>query len=165
MSCDNFNELILDSILKDSDTHNKIELQKHIKTCNKCRLEYEQIQSAVKALSPDTSEGLTLVEKLQLENEIYEDRLRRLSGRNSGIVWFKRLTAVAAALFFFFLGYSIRSVSPDNLPAQNMASDEKSIEKRMNLQLSRISGQRVSPRGLLLIAKGKKALEEYEFLK
>jgi hypothetical protein len=162
MSCDRFKELILDSILDESDTHDIIELQKHISICNACRIEYEQIQSAVKALRPDSGEALSLVEKLRLENKLYEARLNRLSGRRSGNPWLKRLAAIAAAVFFFIFGYSIRTMVPDNRATRDMASTEKIIEARMNLQLSRIYGQRVSPRGLLLIAKGEKALEKYE---
>jgi hypothetical protein len=165
MSCDTFKELILDSVLEDSDTYERSELQKHISTCSACRIEYEQIQSAVRSLKPDAGEGLSLVEKLRIENKIYAARLNRLSGRRSGNMRIKRLTAIAAALFFFFLGYSIRTMAPNNRPIQDTASSGKNIEKRINLQLARLYGQRISPRGLLLIAKGEKALQEYETAK
>jgi hypothetical protein len=152
----------MDRIMEESDSPETIELQKHIRTCSTCHREYEQIQSAVQALNPGTGEGLSLVEKLQLENKIYEACLNRLSGRRSGNMWLNRLAAIAAALFFFFLGYSIKTVVPDNRPLQDIASSGKGIEERMNLQLARIYGHRISPRGLLLIAKGEKALEKYE---
>jgi hypothetical protein len=165
MSCDTFKELILDSVLEESDTYERSALKKHISTCSACRIEYEQIQSAVRSLKPDAGEGLSLVEKLRIENKIYAARLNRLSSRRSGNMWIKRLTAIAAALFFFFLGYSIRTIAPNNRPIQDTASSEKNIEKRINLQLARLYGQRISPRGLLLIAKGEKALKEYETAK
>ena len=165
MSCDKFKELILDNLLEEPDANNNPELRKHINTCNACRLEYERIQSAVQALKPGKGEGLSLVEKLRLENNIYEARLKRLSGGNLGILWLKRLAAIAAALIFFFLGYSIRSLHQVSLPDRNMASAEKNIEELMNAPFSRISGQHISPQGLLLIAKGSKALQEYESMK
>jgi hypothetical protein len=43
-----------------------------------------------------------------------------------------------------------------------IASTEKRLEKAIRQQIANASGQRVSPRGLLLIAKGKKAIEQFE---
>ncbi|MBN1570231.1 MAG: hypothetical protein JXA73_20485 [Acidobacteria bacterium] len=165
MNCDKFKELILDSILEESDSPDSMELQKHIRTCSACRIEFEQIQSAVRTLKPGAGEELSLVEKLRIENKIYEARLKRLSGKRFRNTWIKRLTAIAAAVFFFFLGYSIRTTLPGNRPIKDRASYKESIEERMNLQFARIYGQRISPRGLLLIAKGEKALEEYKLRK
>jgi hypothetical protein len=160
MSCDKFKELIMDSVLEESHTHERSELQQHIRTCNACRIEYEQIQSAVQALKPDGGEGLSLVEKLQIENKLYEARLNRLSSRHSGNLWFKRLAAIAAAIFFFFLGYSMKTAVKDNRPIQDMASSKEGIDERTNLEYARLYGQRISPRGLLLIAKGERVLRE-----
>ena len=149
MSCERFKEMILDNIVDENDLEKNADLQKHILTCEACRLEYEQTKSAIRIMKPEPGEGLTTIEKLRLENGIYEARLRRFASRNTRGVYIKRLTAIAAALFFFFLGFSIRS----------FYTGDSGIEKKTAAE------QRVAelPAGrFLLIAKGRKALQEYE---
>jgi hypothetical protein len=145
MSCERFKEMILDSIVDGNDPERNVDFQKHILTCKDCRLEYEQIKSAVRIIKPEPGEGLTPVEKLKLENRIYEARLKRFASKNTRGVYIKRLTAIAAALFFFFLGFSIRSFYTGDTGLEEKIAVEQRIEE--------------FPAGrLLLIAKGRKAL-------
>jgi len=152
MNCVRFKEMILDSILDECDSEKNTELQKHILTCEGCRLEYEQMQSAIGIMKTETGDELTPFEKLELENRIYRSRLHRLSAGNSKVAYFKRLAAVAAALFFLFLGFSIRSYYPgDSEIEQKPAVDQR---------IKEFPGGR-----FLLMAKGKKALAELESVK
>ena len=152
MSCDKFKEMILDGILDELDSEKNMDLQKHIHSCEDCRLEYEQIKSAVRIMKPESGEGLTTTEKLMIENRVYEARLRRFATKNSRVVYLKRLAATAAALFFFFLGFSIRSFYPGDSAIEKMKVAYPRIEE--------FPGGR-----FLLMAKGKKALAELESVK
>lgn len=163
MSCDRFKEMILDSIVDEYDPEKNAEIREHIATCDNCRLEYEQIRSALTIMKPESGQGLTPVEKLKLENRIYQARLRRFSVRNYRGVILKRLTAIAAALFFFFLGFSTRSFYPGDSGIEERTAADQRIEELLDRSLPDLSGQRVSPWGFLAMAKGaKKALQEYE---
>ena len=145
MSCERFKEMILNSIVDGNDPERNVDLQKHILACKDCRLEYEQIKSAVRILEPEPGEGLSPIEKLKIENRIYEARLRRFAIKNNRGVYIKRLTAVAAALFFFFLGFSIRSFYTGDTGLEEKIASEQRIQE--------FPGAR-----FLLAAKGRKAL-------
>lgn len=145
MSCERFKEMILESILDDQDPEKNAEFQKHILTCGDCRLEYEQIRSAVRIIKPEPGEGLSPIEKLKIEKRIYEARLRRFASKNTRGVYIKRLAAVAAALFFFFLGFSIRSFYTGDTGLEEKIASEQRIQE--------FPGAR-----FLLAAKGRKAL-------
>jgi hypothetical protein len=152
MGCERFKEMILDSIVDEYDPEKNAVIQKHILTCADCRLEYEQIQSALGILKPESGEGLTPIEKLKLVNRIYEVRLKQFTSRNYGIVNLKRLAAIAAALFFFFLGFSVRSFYSGHSTIEDRIAADQRIEA--------FPGGR-----FLLMAKGKKALAELESVK
>ena len=163
MSCERFKEMILDSILDECDPIKNTELQKHILTCEDCRLEYEQMQSATGIMKTKSGEELTPVEKLELENIIYRARLRQFTSRNARVVFLKRLTAAAASLFLFFLGFSIRSFYPGDSGIEELTVADQRIEEFLGRSLPDLSGQRMSSRGLFMMAKGaRKALQEYE---
>jgi hypothetical protein len=145
MNCERFKEMILDSVVDGYDPEKNNDLQTHILTCADCRLEYEQIKSAVRILKPEPGERLAPVEKLKIENRIYEARLRRFASKNTRGVYIKRLTAIAAALFFFFLGFSIRSIYTGDTGLEEKIAAVQRIEEL--------------PAGrFLLMAKGRKAL-------
>lgn len=162
MPCDKFQEFMLDHILEELDSSDAMEFGKHIASCRACRMEYEQIQSAVEALKPGAEDALSLVEKLRLENTIYAARLRRLSGGRLRNVWIQRLTATAAAVLIFLLGYSLKTMVPNGRSIHDAAPANEKIEARIDPKLVRQYGQRISSRGLLLIAKGEKALDAYK---
>ena len=163
MSCDKFREIMLEVILGDQNIDEHAGLLQHIKQCEDCRLEYDQLGTAVGTIKPLPDESLSPMEKLELENKIYKARLSKLStGNINKHVFLKRIAAIAAAFLFFILGFSSRPFYQNRFDLKEMASTEKRIEDVIRRQIAGSSGQRVSPRGLLLIAKGKKAIEQHE---
>jgi len=165
MSCDKFKEMILNSILDEQSNEAGDMLQSHIQTCDDCRHEYEQLCAAVGILKSGPNESMLPVEKLRFQNRIYKAQLSRLSARNNRSVALKRLSAIAAALIFFFLGFSSRSFYQEDFGPKESVSREERIEDLIKQQISDLPGQRVSHRGFLLIAKGRKAIEEHESIK
>jgi hypothetical protein len=162
MNCERFKEMILDSVVDGYDPEKNTDFQTHILICAECRLEYEQTKSAVRILKPEPGEGLNPIEKLKIENRIYEARLRRFASGNYRVINLKRLTAIAAALFFFFLGFFIRSFFPVSPSPDEIVSREKRIEELLDLRLLDVSGQRFSSRGFLVMKKGIQAFLEGE---
>ncbi|MBN2319440.1 MAG: hypothetical protein JXR49_10205 [Acidobacteria bacterium] len=163
MHCERFKEMILDDILEGCDSAKNDELQDHVRACGDCRMEYERMQSLIGIIQPDPEKGLSDFEKLKLENRIYRTRLSRLSSGNRKAFYFKPLAAAAAALLFFLLGFSVRSVHQDDSVIEEMTVADQRIEEFLDRSLPDLSRQRMSPRGLLAMAKGaRNALQEYE---
>ena len=103
MSCEQYKEMMLDSILGEQDINENARLLQHISECKDCRLEYDRICAAVDVIKPQEDENLSPIEKLKLENAIYKARLSRLSASRSYTnVFFKRIAAVAAAFLLVF---------------------------------------------------------------
>lgn len=163
MSCEQYKEMMLDSILGEQDINENARLLQHISECKDCRLEYDRICAAVDVIKPQEDENLSPIEKLKLENAIYKARLSRLSASRSYTnVFFKRIAAVAAAFLFMFVGFSIRQFYQERVDLKGREMAEERIGDVIRQQDYLSYGQRMSPQGLLLIAKGKKALEQFK---
>jgi len=162
VSCRQYTDKLALLATGDLEPAEKRELEQHLKECSACRAELEELRVVVAMFEPGGADGLTEIERLRLENEIYRKLAARpptgLSTQKASRV-ISTLVRIAAAIAIFALGYAAHPLF--TAPGRPEASVAQLVESRgsipENWQAS-ASGLRLSPNGLRAIARGTTAL-------
>ena len=147
----------------DLDKSELEDVKAHLELCENCREELKQVSEITSILTSIKSTGMTELEKLKLENELYrklaKEKILTDTNRRSSITI--NLLRVAAALIIFFIGFSVKSImtEPEAVKDYNDAQVMlTSLEKTGNQRLVS-SGLRFSEAGFKLIASGKASVK------
>ena len=161
MNCKKYINLLPLYATGDLDNAELDNVKAHLKLCENCREELKQV-SEIASMLTSSPEGMTELEKLKLENDIYrklaKEKVLTDSDNKSSITI--NLLRIAAALIIFFIGFSIKSIMTE--PEANRVFDNQilltSLEKSGS-QLSVFSGLRFSEAGFKLIASGRSSVK------
>jgi len=159
MNCKKYINLLPLYATGDLDNEELDDVKAHLKLCVNCREELKQVSEIASMLSSSESTGMTELEKLKLENDIYrkltKEKIMTDSNKKSNITI--NLLRVAAALIIFFIGFSVKSIMTE--PETQMVYDNAQVMltslERSSSQGLVSSGLRFSEAGFKLIASGK----------
>lgn len=161
MSCKEYAERLAHYAIDGLAPPDKAALEKHLESCDACRVELAQLQAMVKILSYDAHEPLTEIEKLNIEREVFRklsSQIHRQKTKSKRII---RLTVqIAAAIVIFVMGYRAKAIiNNDNRQGRTLTTMEQIRQVTDHSQIY-ASTLRFSKEGLTLIAKGKKSLSD-----
>lgn len=163
MNCKKYINLLPLYVTGDLDKAELDDVKAHLKLCENCREELKQVSEIASMLTSTESSGMTELEKLKLENEIYrklaKEKILTDSENKSSITI--NLLRVAAALIIFFIGFSVKSIITEPKAVKDYNDAQvmlTSLEKTGNQRLVS-SGLRFSEAGFKLIANGKSSVK------
>lgn len=161
MSCKKYIEWLALYAIDELTPPDKAELEKHLGSCDACRVELEHLRATVKTLSYDTQKSLSEVEKSSIEREVYRKLSSRIHRRETSRRPIIRLVIqVAAALVIFVSGYGARAIINGDRSRDQAPATMEQIRQATDYHQMYASAMRFSEEGLTLIAKGKKSLSE-----
>ncbi len=163
MSCEQFKDMLPLFVSGDLEQSESEQLAKHLDVCSSCRTEFGRLSEIATMLSPTDADGLTDMEKLRLETEIYRQLAEKAGGDHpprKSLAVAKLSFRVAAALLLLITGYGARSLvleleEPSQPTVKTLRYSSHSTKYRQALA----SGLRFSPEGFKVIAGGRSALE------
>jgi anti-sigma factor RsiW len=161
MSCKEYTEWLAYYAIDGLAPQDKAELEKHLKSCDECRVELAQLLATVKILSYDVHKPLTEVEKLNIEREVFRKLSSQIHHRETkGKRIIRLMVQIAAAIIIFIMGYYMQAVINDDTGEGQMLTTVEQIRQVTDYSQICASTMRFSKEGLTLIAKGKKSLSD-----
>jgi len=160
MNCKKYIDLLPLYVTGDLDKPERDDVEAHLEQCENCREELQKYSELASLLKSASSNGITEVEKLKLENDIYRAMAKKkiTSASKVNSILTTNLLRVAAAIIIFFIGFGAKALLTE--PEANKMIDNQvmltSLEKTGNQRFVS-SGLRFSKEGFKLIAGGKSA--------
>jgi len=160
MNCKKYIDLLPLYVTGDLDKPERDDVKAHLEQCENCREELQKYSELASLLKSATSNGITEVEKLKLENDIYRAMAKKkiTSASKGNSILTTNLLRVAAAIIIFFIGFGVKSIitKQDAGREINYQVMLTSLEKTGSQRFVS-SGLRFSKEGFKLIAGGKSA--------
>ena len=154
MSCDTYRDLIPLYILNELSETDAQQVKTHLAECGICAKEYEDYTSMLATMDKLEPSALTDSEKARMKQAI-TSRLSTPSpmniNRSSMTI---RLILVAAAVIIFVGGYLIGYFAKQPDVINSAKRTDTTISQIEQIPASQLSSQRLTIRGLKLIAKG-----------
>jgi len=160
MNCKKYIDLLPLYVTGDLDKPERDDVEAHLEQCENCREELQKYSELASLLKSASSNGITEVEKLKLENDIYRAMAKKkiANASKGNTILTTNLLRVAAAIIIFFIGFGAKALLTE--PEANKMIDNQvmltSLEKTGNQRFVS-SGLRFSKEGFKLIAGGKSA--------
>ncbi len=162
MNCYTCREMIPLAALGELNDDRRRGLEDHLKDCDSCRKELEQLAEIGAMLADQPDDGLSELERLRIENNVLRQlAVKQATGASSTIQTYIRVLArVAAALVLFLIGYLARPAVADWFNGEPPVAQSRQYPVLEQIDRSVGSGHRFTGEGLKLILHGRSALGE-----
>lgn len=157
MKCNHIIELLPLYLLDELSATQQKTIDEHLINCPGCAEQLDQLKETFNLLENRPAEKMSELQKVELENQLLKLTLLNKSGSNTG--YLRKALLVAASIAIFIIGFSTQQIYRSfYYQPRPLQTEEYNLPENFQPTFS----QKLSPTGLMVIAKGKKALAEAE---
>lgn len=156
MKCNHIIEILPLYLLDELTEAQKEKIETHLKDCQSCAEELAALQALFNTLENQPGAKMSPIQKIELENRLLKQSLhKQVNPSRTG--YMKKAVLIAASIAIFFIGYTTHKIYIDyGVMYYPLPQEHYNLPENFQPTFS----QKTSPQGLMVIAKGKKALAE-----